>query len=94
MAQLILIGPSRRQALIGGRLVREGEMYEGGKIVAVRPSEVVLQSPERGKETLSLYPDVKIKLAKPPVIRKSSPPPQDPERHDSATGNAAKKEKR
>ncbi len=55
--QSLLIGPSRRYAIIDGQLVGVGDMFNDARVVAVRSTEVVLRS-ERGTQTLKLFPDV------------------------------------
>jgi len=55
--QSLLIGPSRKYAIINGQLVSVGETYKDAKLVEVRPNEVVLHS-EHGRQTLKLFPDV------------------------------------
>ncbi len=55
--QSLLIGPSRRYAIIEGQLVGVGDTFGDARVVEVRPTEVVLRS-ERGTQTLKLFPDV------------------------------------
>ncbi|MBS0370704.1 MAG: hypothetical protein JSS57_16085 [Proteobacteria bacterium] len=54
--QLILIGPSRRFALIDGQVVKPGDTYNGSKVVAIKPDEVVAQDASKSVE---LTPGVK-----------------------------------
>jgi hypothetical protein len=54
--QLILIGASRRFALIDGQVVKAGDAYNGSKVVAIKPNEVVTQDPSK---SLLLIPGVK-----------------------------------
>lgn len=53
---MLLVGPTRRFALVNGELI--GEKGKGNRILDVKRNEVVVQS-ERGRETLNLFPDVK-----------------------------------
>ena len=62
--QSLLIGPSRRYAIIEGQLLGVGDSFKGARVVAVRPAGVVLRS-ERGTETLRLFPDVEKRPVKP-----------------------------
>ena len=62
--QSLLIGPTREYAIIDGQLVGVGDAFKDARVVAVRPTEVVLRS-ERGTETLRLFPDVEKRPVKP-----------------------------
>ena len=53
--QLLLVGKTRRYAIVRGELV--GEKAGEVRLVEVRPTDVTVQS-ERGREKLSLFPDV------------------------------------
>ena len=53
--QLLLVGKTRRFALVRGDLV--GEKTAGTKLVEIKRNDVVVSS-ERGRETLNLFPDV------------------------------------
>jgi hypothetical protein len=53
--QLLLVGKTRRFAIINGELV--GEKTPGTKIVATKGNGLTVES-ERGRETLNLFPDV------------------------------------
>lgn len=57
-------GKSRR-ALINGQWVRPGARVDGARVVTIHETEVVLAT-ETGRETLSLYPDVRMKPVSPP----------------------------
>ena len=62
--QSLLIGPSRRYAIIEGQVVGVGDRFKDARVVAVRPTEVVLRS-ERGTQTLKLFSDVEKRGVKP-----------------------------
>jgi hypothetical protein len=53
--QLLLVGKTRRFAIVRGELV--GEKTGGTKLLDVKRNDVVVNS-ERGRETLNLFPDV------------------------------------
>jgi MSHA biogenesis protein MshK len=55
--QSVLISPTRSIAVIDGRAVKLGEQVGDAKLVAISPSEVILQ---RGaeRETLRLHPGI------------------------------------
>jgi hypothetical protein len=52
---ILLVGPTRRFALVRGEAV--DNKSPGTKIVEVKRNEVVIQT-DRGRETLNLFPDV------------------------------------
>jgi MSHA biogenesis protein MshK len=56
--QLLLIGPSRKFAIINGQTVRIGDTYKDSRLVAVRPGEVVLQD-DKSLHTLKIYPGIR-----------------------------------
>jgi hypothetical protein len=62
--QSLLIGPSRRYAIIDGQLLGVGDKFKDARVMAVRPAGVVLRS-ERGTQTLRLFPDVEKRPVKP-----------------------------
>ena len=64
--KLQMLNPSQQYAVINGKAVRLGGMVEGAKLVEIRNDGVVLQSPEGVKETISLYPGVRIRLVNGP----------------------------
>ena len=53
--QLLLVGKTRRFAIVRGELV--GEKTPGTKLVEIKRNDVVVNS-ERGRETVNLFPDV------------------------------------
>jgi len=53
--QLLLVGKTRRFAIVRGELV--GEKTAGTKLLGVKRNDVVVQG-ERGRESLNLFPDV------------------------------------
>ena len=92
--QSLVIGPSRRYAIIEGQLVGVGDTFKDARVVAVRPTEVVLRS-ERGTQTLRLYPDVEKRPVK-PVAADAGRAPAKAKRRVSVTGtgnNVAKEKK-
>jgi MSHA biogenesis protein MshK len=54
-----------RRALLNGKWVRQGERVDGARVVAIRETEVVLAT-EAGRETLGLFPEVRVKPAPTP----------------------------
>ena len=64
--RLLLVGPKRKYALIGGELLEQGQTGSQGKLLAIRPNEVVIES-ENGRETLSISPGVVIKRPAQPL---------------------------
>ena len=66
--QSVLISPGRKLAVIDGRTVPLGGTVEGATLVAIRESEVVLQTGNQ-RETLKLNPGVQIR----PVPRLAAP---------------------
>ena len=64
LLQSLLIGPSRRYAIIDGQLLGVGDRFRDARVVAVRPAGVVLRS-KSGTRTLRLFPDVEKRPAKP-----------------------------
>lgn len=66
--QLLLVGKTRRYAIVRGEIV--GEKTPGTKLVEVQRNEVVV-SGERGNEKLAIFPDVeKTPPKKPPGMGK------------------------
>jgi len=53
--QLLLVGPTRRFAIVNGDLV--GDKTTGHRIVDIKRNDLVVQS-DRGRETVRLFPDV------------------------------------
>ena len=51
-----LIAPQRRVAVINGRLVSEGDMVNGARVIEIRKLEVLIQAPGRAV-TLRLLPE-------------------------------------
>jgi len=51
-----LIAPQRRVAVINGRLVSEGELVDGARVIEIRKLNVLLQTPGR-RITLQLLPE-------------------------------------
>jgi hypothetical protein len=92
--QSLLIGPSRRYAIIEGQLLGVGDKFKDAHVVAVRPAGVVLRS-ERGTQTLRLFPDVEKRPVK-PVAADAVGAPAKAKRHIRLTeaGNNVAKEKK
>jgi len=59
-ASLALVGTGRRVAVVNGQLVRQGDMIEGYRVIAVRTGSIVLQG-GGGTRTLSLTPGIEIR---------------------------------
>ena len=55
--QLLMLGKSRKYAIIGGQMVKLGDNYNGSKLVAIRPDAVVLQS-DGALQTLKIQPAI------------------------------------
>ena len=66
--QSVLISPGRKLAVIDGKTVPLGGTVDGATLVAIRESEVVLQTGSQ-RETLKLNPGVQIR----PVPRLAAP---------------------
>lgn len=59
-ARLALVGPSRRVAVINGQPVRQGDMIEGYRVIAIRTGSIVLRG-GTGTQILSLTPGIEIR---------------------------------
>lgn len=68
----IIIGKERRIAVIDGQAVQKGDDIHGMKVLAIKPSEVLLKSNNKELQ-VSLLPN-KVKT---PVVRKESQSEQD-----------------
>ena len=55
--QSILVSPRRREAMISGRVVKQGDMVGDAQVIAIRDSEVVLRDGNT-QRVLRLYPQV------------------------------------
>jgi hypothetical protein len=92
--QSLLIGPSRRYAIIDGQLLGVGDTFRNSRVVAVRPAGVVLRS-ERGTQTLRLFPEVEKRPVE-PLAADAARAPAKAKRLVRVTGtdnNAAKEKK-
>jgi hypothetical protein len=58
----IRVSGNTRRALLNDKWVRQGERVDGARVVAIRETEVVLAT-EAGRETLGLFPEVRVKPA-------------------------------
>jgi MSHA biogenesis protein MshK len=58
--QSVMISPTERSAIIGGKTVKLGAVVGDARVIKITESEVVLRSAS-GTETLRMYPDVGIK---------------------------------
>lgn len=52
----ILYSPSRRLAIIDGRIVGVGDTVQGSRVVEILPNALVLESPARGRRRLEMRP--------------------------------------
>ncbi len=66
--QLILIGRSRKFAIIDGRVVKPGDTYKGSKVLDIKPGEVVVQD---ASKSLKLTPSVEKKVIMSVPLRKT-----------------------
>lgn len=90
--QSLLIGPSRKYAIINGQLVTVGAAYKDAKLVEVRPTEAVLLS-EHGRQTLKLFPDVEKHPVKPVAADDGRAPAKGKRRVDRRDANVGKENK-
>ena len=67
--QLILIGQSRKLAVIDGQVVKPGDTYKGSKVLAIKPGEVVLQD---ASKSMKLTPNIEKKVITPPPLKKTT----------------------
>jgi len=61
-SRLVLIGRSRKFAVIDGQVVKPGEPYNGSKVLAITPQEVVV---EDASKSVNLAPGVEKKVIAP-----------------------------
>lgn len=74
--QVLVIGRARKFAIVDGQLVRQGESYNGARLVGIRHDGVVMQR-DGSKETLSMNPAVEKKVrASKPAVRKGKAKPE------------------
>lgn len=66
--QLILIGQSRKFAMIDGQVIKPGDTYNGSKVVSINLDEVALKD---ASKSLKLTPDVEKKVITPSPLRKT-----------------------
>ncbi len=66
--QLILVGKTRKLALVNGQVVKPGDIYNGSKVLAIKPGEVVVQD---ASKSLKLTPDVEKKVLTPAPLGKT-----------------------
>jgi len=66
-SRLVLIGRSRRLAVIDGQMVKPGEPYNGSKVLAITPQEVVV---EDASKSVNLAPGVEKKVIAPAKWKK------------------------
>lgn len=71
--QVIVIGRSRKFAIIDGQLIRYGDTYNGSRLAGIHPDGVVMQK-DGSKEKLSMSPAVekKVRVSKPVTGRVKS----------------------
>lgn len=75
--QSVMIMPNTRFAIIGGERVEVGGRYRDAQVVRITETEVVLRRAE-GTESLQMYPEVKMKAARP--VQPAPPEPARPGR--------------
>ena len=75
--QLLLVGPTRRFAIIRGQLVDVGPKSKDVRLVELRPDEITLRSAE-GTENLRLFPDVEKRVSKAREAETKSAPAKKP----------------
>lgn len=56
--QMVLIGKSRKYAIIDGEIVKSGETYNGSRLVAIEPGWVKLRNDDN-IQTLKMLPAIK-----------------------------------
>lgn len=71
--QLIVIGKSRRFAVIDGQVVRSGEVFNESRIVVIKSGEVVTEDKSK---SLKLNPSVEKKVIAPTSLRKANDGPK------------------
>ena len=69
-AQIVIVGPARKFAMVDGQAVRPGETYKGSKLLEVGPDGVIWQTEGR-REMTSMSPGVE---KTDPVARQSKQP--------------------
>ena len=67
--QLMLIGKSRKLAVINGQVIKPGDTYNGSKVLAIKPGEVVLQD---ASKSIKLTPNIEKKVISPPLLKKET----------------------
>jgi urease gamma subunit len=67
--QLIVIGQSRKFAVIDGQVIKSGEILNESKIVDIKSGEVVTKDPSK---SLKLNPSVEKKLITADLLRQTS----------------------
>ena len=60
--QIVVIGPSRKFAMVNGKPMRQGEIYNGARLVGIDHKGVVWQR-DGTKEKMSMSPAVEKKIA-------------------------------
>jgi hypothetical protein len=56
-AQIVIVGPARKFAMVDGEAVRPGETYKGSKLLAIGPDGLIWQTEGR-REMTSMSPAV------------------------------------
>ena len=71
--QVLVIGRARKFAIVDGQLVRQGDSYNGARLVGIQHDGVVMQR-DGSKEKLSMNPAVekKVRVSKPAAGRAKS----------------------
>jgi hypothetical protein len=63
--RVVVVGPTRRIAVIGGRVVRQGEQFSGGRLIGVSANGVIVQNDGESSK-IDMSPAVK-KTARAPA---------------------------
>lgn len=73
-AQIVIVGPARKFAMVDGEAVRMGETYKGSKLLSVGPDGVIWQT-DGHRELTTMTPGV---VKTDPAIRQSKQPGAKP----------------
>lgn len=84
--QSLLIGRTRKYAIIDGELLSVGDTFKDNRVMAVRPDGVELRSP-RGTQTLKLFSDVVKQPVKPVAADTVGTRPGEKRRVSIGVGN-------
>lgn len=73
-AQIVIVGPARKFAMVDGQAVRPGETYKGSKLLSIGPDVVIWQT-DGHRELTTMTPGV---VKTDPAIRQSKQPGAKP----------------